>query len=402
MLIADDNASVRSALAEWLEADPALEVVGLAGDAEEAVEVARASSPRVALVDVRMPKGGGTVATRGLVALPEAPRVIGISASEDREEVIEMLRAGAIGYVVKGGSMDELLTAIHRADHGEATLSPPAASHVIGAVVEAEGPGGNGVDREAITQRIRDVIDGSQVAIAFQPIVELERRALLGYEALARFPEHADDGPAEWFADANQVGLGAELERAAIEAAFEQVAEADGSDHALDAAFLSVNASPGVVGMPELRRLLGERLDHPLVIEVTEHASVEDYLGLRLSLDKIKTVRPVSLAIDDVGAGYASLRHVLQMSPELLKLDLSMTHDIDTDRTRRAMVAGLIAFAEQTETAVIAEGIETASELDALRELGIVYGQGYHLGRPGPLGSHEIESTISRAEQPLC
>jgi EAL domain-containing protein (putative c-di-GMP-specific phosphodiesterase class I) len=91
------------------------------------------------------------------------------------------------------------------------------------------------------------------------------------------------------------------------------------------------------------------------------------------------------LAIDDTGAGFASLRHILNLEPDIIKLDISLTRGVDVDRARRALAAALIAFAANTGASIVAEGVETASELSVLRDLGVGFGQGYLLGRPGPL-----------------
>ena len=91
------------------------------------------------------------------------------------------------------------------------------------------------------------------------------------------------------------------------------------------------------------------------------------------------------MAIDDAGAGFASLRHTLRIAPDIVKLDLSLTRDIDTDRAKRALAAALVSFAEEVGSALVAEGIETAGELQTLRDLGVGYGQGFFLARPGDL-----------------
>jgi EAL domain-containing protein (putative c-di-GMP-specific phosphodiesterase class I) len=119
------------------------------------------------------------------------------------------------------------------------------------------------------------------------------------------------------------------------------------------------------------------------VVEVTEHAAIENYRSFQDAVDGLRK-DGVRLAVDDAGAGYASFRHILQLSPDIIKLDLTLTRDIDHDRARRAMASALIAFAKETDAEIVAEGIETEAELETLIGLGTRYGQGYHLGRPGP------------------
>ena len=122
------------------------------------------------------------------------------------------------------------------------------------------------------------------------------------------------------------------------------------------------------------------------MVEITEHTSIDDYGLVSRALLALRA-RGLRLAVDDAGAGYASLRHLLEMRPDLIKLDASLTRGIDLEPGRRALAQALIAFARATGAALVAEGIETAAEEVELEKLGVVLGQGYHLGRPGPLGA---------------
>jgi len=132
----------------------------------------------------------------------------------------------------------------------------------------------------------------------------------------------------------------------------------------------------------ELAALLAGR-SRQIVIEVTEHAEIHDYAAVRAAVARLGPT--VSLAVDDAGAGFASLRHVVELRPQFLKLDLSLVRHVDRDLTRQAMIAGLSHFAKRSGSEVIAEGIEEQTELEMLRELGVSFGQGYLLGRPEPL-----------------
>jgi len=91
------------------------------------------------------------------------------------------------------------------------------------------------------------------------------------------------------------------------------------------------------------------------------------------------------LAVDDAGAGYAGLRHILELKPQFVKLDISLVRNVDADRARQAMVAGMAYFASHSNCELIAEGIETAEELTELIRLGVSLGQGYLFGKPGPV-----------------
>ena len=121
-----------------------------------------------------------------------------------------------------------------------------------------------------------------------------------------------------------------------------------------------------------------------IALELTEHARVDDYEGLSRVLTPLRD-QGMQLAVDDAGAGFASLRHILQLQPDIIKLDMTLTRHVDADGARRALAAALITFAGEIGASIVAEGIESEREIDALVGLGVQYGQGYHLARPGPL-----------------
>jgi EAL domain-containing protein (putative c-di-GMP-specific phosphodiesterase class I) len=117
------------------------------------------------------------------------------------------------------------------------------------------------------------------------------------------------------------------------------------------------------------------------VLELTEHDEIPDYELLRQSLDRYRSLG-ARIAVDDAGAGYAGLQHILSLTPEILKLDLQLIRGIDQDIARRALVRCLVDFASEIGAAVLAEGISSLAELDVLRAVGVPLGQGYCLGRP--------------------
>ena len=121
-----------------------------------------------------------------------------------------------------------------------------------------------------------------------------------------------------------------------------------------------------------------------MVLEVTEHAPVEDYDQLNRTLRTLRA-RGIRLAIDDAGAGFASFRHIVRLAPDFIKLDMTLTRDIDADPARRALATAMVSFALEIGATMIAEGIETEQEFRTLRSLGIGLGQGYFLGVPGSL-----------------
>ncbi|GHA79294.1 sensor domain-containing phosphodiesterase [Cognatilysobacter bugurensis] len=225
---------------------------------------------------------------------------------------------------------------------------------------------------------VQAVLDAGGPRMVFQPIVSPATAELVGAEALARFDAPTHRGPDVWFREAWDVGLGVELELAAVRNALPALAQLP--PHA----FLSINASPCTIADPRFIDAIVGVASERIVVEITEHAVVEDYAPL---VDAVARVRRagVRIAIDDVGAGYASLRHVLWVAPDIVKLDMSLTRGIDVDPVKQALASGLMAFAARTQFMVVAEGVETAAEADALREVGVRFGQGYLFARPGPL-----------------
>ncbi len=228
-------------------------------------------------------------------------------------------------------------------------------------------------------ERLGSVIDGRQMGIVYQPIVDLADGSLLGVEALARFPSAPERGPDLWFEEAHLVARGAELELLAIELAGARLGLLP--PHA----YLALNVSPAtILGGSLAARLAGLPLAR-VVLEITEHAPIGEYAALAAALAPLRAAG-LRLAIDDAGSGYASLRHILQLQPDIIKLDRSLIRDIDCDAGRRALAAALTGFAKATACRVVAEGIETPAELETLRALGVDAGQGWLLGRPAAIG----------------
>lgn len=144
---------------------------------------------------------------------------------------------------------------------------------------------------------------------------------------------------------------------------------------------VAVNLSPEAVASAEFRELLPTLRTNLLLVEITEHAQVDDYDALAVLITELRELGG-RLAVDDVGAGFASLQHILRLAPDEIKLDVGLTRGIDGDRARRALAFGLVSFANELGCSVVAEGIETREELDALRSLGVSLGQGYFLSPP--------------------
>ncbi|MGQ7792513.1 sensor domain-containing phosphodiesterase [Faunimonas sp. B44] len=223
--------------------------------------------------------------------------------------------------------------------------------------------------------RIRGAIDDAAFFPVYQPIWHTGAGRPVGVECLTRFTSAPERPPNVWFGEAAEAGMGVELELAAIRRAL-----AEGTRFPAHLYF-TVNASPDTILAGDLAGALSGMPLHRIVLEITEHAPVEDYAALAGALDPLRAAG-MRVAVDDAGAGYSSLQHILHLRPDIIKLDMALTRDIDRDPARRALASALIAFGSETGCEVIAEGVETAAELAALRSLGVEKAQGYHLGRP--------------------
>ena len=223
---------------------------------------------------------------------------------------------------------------------------------------------------------VEDVIAQRAFETVFQPEVDINAGTLVGYEALTRFSDGTR--PDLRFAQADTAGLGLALEVATLASTIAAADDIPGD------CWLSINASPELILQHDrLAGLLAHRGGRAIVLEITEHAVVDDYDVLREAVAALG--EGVQIAVDDAGAGFSSLRHVIELKPAFVKLDIGLIRGVDSDDARRALVAGMVHFATETGCLLVAEGIETEAELSALRTLGVGFGQGFLLGRPAPL-----------------
>jgi EAL domain-containing protein (putative c-di-GMP-specific phosphodiesterase class I) len=232
----------------------------------------------------------------------------------------------------------------------------------------------------SVRARIDDVLLRGGPEIALQPIRNIVTGRTRGFEALSRFPSIAasssDWTVDRWFHEADLVGLGPQLEESALRAALALVG-CLGPDQ-----LLSVNVSArALLQAPEIGKLFAGAHASRLVLELTEHAEVEDYGHLAHTLEPVRRAGTL-LAVDDAGSGYAGLEHILRLRPDVLKLDRCLVQDIAHDAGRRALCQAMAGFTAETGAALVAEGVETPEDLATLRDLGVVYAQGYLLGRP--------------------
>lgn len=229
---------------------------------------------------------------------------------------------------------------------------------------------------DACHVRVTQLLESEAITPVFQPIVALDGGHVVGYEALARFPGDPAHTPDRWFADAWHVGLGIPLELLAARAAVSALPQLP------PGVSLSINASPATVATQGFRDTLGADADR-VIVEITEHQDIDDD-AFHLKLAPLRDVGG-KVAIDDFGAGHASLSQILTVAPDWIKLDLSLTHSLASSPVARALARSIVGFAEEVGVGVVAEGVEDAHHVTALSSIGIRYAQGYHLGRPAPL-----------------
>ncbi|MFK7937953.1 MAG: EAL domain-containing protein [Roseovarius sp.] len=234
------------------------------------------------------------------------------------------------------------------------------------------------VRRETIIAAIGDILERRDFDVVYQPIYHLDNSRPSGFEALCRFRAEPYRAPNIWFSEAETVNLGVDLELAVIDAALCAL------DSLPDDIYLSVNASPETAAAGRLNEVFAGRPLERIVLEVTEHNAITDIDALRAELTDWRA-KGLTVAIDDAGAGYSGLQQIILLAPDILKLDMSLTSNIDTDAAKRSLAAAMVHFAAEQGSAIVAEGIETEAELNTLRSIGVHRGQGWHLGKPAAL-----------------
>ena len=256
---------------------------------------------------------------------------------------------------------------------------------------EEELAGADRARREQLAGRIRRLIAGEGMDVALQPIVDLASGEVVGAEALARFtdadgarsrPSRPSSTPTRW--------------SSARSSSWPPCGSRSTPTTGCPRGSTSRSTPPPrLLAGDELLDLLAAHERRPLVVELTEHQAVEDYFALGRALDELRT-HGVRVAIDDVGSGFSSFRHVTRVNPEILKLDRSLVCGIDDDPVRQSLAAAIVAFAADVGAVVVSEGIESEAELACLRGLAVGLGQGFFLGRPdlGSVASPRAEPVV--------
>ncbi|MFF5076014.1 EAL domain-containing protein [Actinoplanes sp. NPDC000266] len=223
-----------------------------------------------------------------------------------------------------------------------------------------------------LEERYLPLIEAGGPAVLLQPIVDLATGHRVGAEALSRFPRQWNQPPDECFADAGLIG---ERDRLEIQALRSAAAHLDGVS-----GYVAMNVSPATLMTRECREALGAMPLSRVVLELSEHDPVEDYDALHVVLAPLRA-QGMRLAIDDVGSGYSSLRHIVATRPDVIKLDRSIVTGLHADTVLPVVVRSLADLAAAVGAVVVAEGVETAEDATTLAGIGVSLGQGWHFGR---------------------
>lgn len=227
-------------------------------------------------------------------------------------------------------------------------------------------------------ERIENLLYNDDFSMVWQPIREIASARITGVEALARFPREPHATPPGWFDEAASVGLAGRLEMRAIEKGLQAIHELPQDAYvACNCSAAAIVAAGGIAPFQDMPL-------NRIVLEITEHDVIDDYEALAELITPLRQ-QGLRVAVDDAGAGYASFRHILQLRPDLIKLDMSLTRDIDCDIGRRSLALSLVQFAREIDSTLVAEGVETQEELDTLADLGVELAQGYLLHQPQSL-----------------
>lgn len=375
VLVAEDEPQVREVLEALIATDPQLTFVGAAEEAEAAIELAANQQPDVALVDVRMPGGGGVRAAREIVRRSPPTKVIAVSAFEDAETILSMLHAGARFYVSKTDPTDQILEAIHRAvDDGEQPKNE--IERIVRAFDDWMDRRGDRPSLDELRKgRVDEVLRPGNMQIRFERVADLSSGAVVGEEAIPVFLGNANRSAVELFADAQAVDMLTRLELTFVRAAV------DALEGVPDDRWMSLSISLATAGSAELLDLLSAVPPDRIVLQLTELEPVDDRERLDRSISRWRA-SGVRIAIDDVGPGIGSLRDLVRIRPDFVRLDTSVVRGVEDDLSRQRLVRALVSIADGLGCTVIAKGADTAAAVETLVRLGSQLAQGSAVAEP--------------------
>lgn len=372
VLVVDDNVSNVALLKALMEGEGMVRVY-TETDPRQVPQLLAEHKPDLVLLDLHMPHVDGhqVLAQIKQFAAGSYLPVLVLTADTTTDARDRALSQGAQDYLTK--PLDTTEAALRIANLLETQQLYTALRRT--AVHSDARPQTSGTETRT---RIESVLRGRSITPFYQPVIDIRTMATVGYEGLSRFAEPTYGGPDRWFADAFTVGLGVDLEWLAAATLLPVL------DALAPEVFLAVNLSP-----PAILHASEDQLCQPsqcprVVIELTEHVPVEDYPAVQRAFAEMRG-HGARLAADDLGAGYAGFRHLLDLAPDIIKLDVSLVRGVHHSNRQQSLLKAMTAFADDVGATVIAEGVEQAEELETLRALSVPWAQGYYLGRPAPL-----------------
>jgi EAL domain-containing protein (putative c-di-GMP-specific phosphodiesterase class I) len=315
------------------------------------------------------------------------PWITGWTVTDDDDGYSRSVAAMGVDAVVymplsyEGRTIGLLGAALANSHGGQATVAEniPVLAEMADVIATALGPAiGRMEEQSSAAHVIDEILQQRRYWPVFQPILDLRSNRVVGFEALTRFD--AAQTSQRLFDHAGLVGRGKDLEIATLTAAVKAASELPSQ------AWVSVNSSAAMLAETDTIDTILQPLARPTVIELSEHEMIHDYKPISTAMHRLGPDR--SLAVDDAGAGFASLRHILEVQPAYVKMDIGLVQGAATDLSRRALVAGFVHFARDADFTLIAEGIETKEDLETLKGLGVALGQGFLLGRPERAAFH--------------
>lgn len=368
VLVVDDEPFIAGAFTRLLESE-GYEVES-ASSGDEGLQKVQSGKFDVVVSDILMPRMDGMMLLRCIREKDLDVPVILLTGAPSLESAMRAVNYGAMRYLTKPVDPEDVLYSVRRAMKLRrlARVRRSAAAN-LGRADETPG------DRAGLETLFDRAMKG--VWVAFQPVVRFSRGEVFGFEALVRSTEPALPGPDALFDAATRLGMLDHLGRAIRR----RVAAA--ARRAPPGALLLVNV--------HAHDLLDEDLFDPtaplsrigkgVVLEVTERASLDEVADVKERIARLRRLG-FRIALDDIGAGYAGLAAFAKLEPDIVKLDMIFTRDVERDATKQQMVKALTSLCGELYTEVIAEGVETESERNTLVDLGCDLLQGYFFARP--------------------
>lgn len=363
LLIIDDETDFLATLRFILENNN-FRVIS-ASSPEEGLVKAK-SNPDLILLDLNMPKMSGHEVCKRLkedTSTLHIP-VIMLTCQDKTIDKVEAFNLGVVDYINKQSPTDEIIVRI------KSILK--RSSGAINALTIQE--------RNEKVIQLRNIIETKDIRTLFQPIVRMNERKPIGYEALTRGPKGTFfENPLNLFAMADETNMSFALDTLCLSHSVKQ------AESFIQDKLLFLNADASVLNSEYLRRLeflKGSKLNPAQIcIEITERTCISNFAQLSSSLGTLKPVG-IMFVIDDLGEGYASLKAIVELHPEFIKIDISLIRNINADLIKQSLVQVICDLAKKINSRLIAEGIETEAEYQTLLTLGVEYGQGYLFARP--------------------